>query len=84
VYSAGVHYRDKETVSWRLSLSGLAVAYNHNVSRYQGPYPTLLKLVLASHTLTVEYDDGTISVVVHNSDGFEVCDTVASCLWYIV
>jgi len=70
--SGGVHYRDKETVSWRLSLSGLAVAYNETVSRYRGPYPVLLKLDSRSHTVTVEYDDGRTSLVVRTTEGFEV------------
>ena len=72
LFSGGVHYRDKETVSWRLSLSGLAVAYNQTVSRYQGPCPTMSILDLKLHTLTVKYDDGTTSVTVHTTDGFEV------------
>jgi len=71
-HSGGVHYRDKETVSRRLSLSGLAVAYNQTVSRYDGPYPTLLRLDLTSHILTVEYDSGRTSLTVRTSDGFEV------------
>jgi len=70
--SGRVHYRDKETVSWRLSLSGLAIAYNQTVSRYQGPYPTMLTLDLMSHTLTVLYDDGSTAITVHTTDGFEV------------
>ena len=72
----GVHYRDKETVSWRLSLSGLAVAYNQNVSRYRGPYPTMSILDLALHVMTVEYDDGAAALTVHTTDGFEVSDKV--------
>jgi len=71
-----VHYRDKDTVSRRLSLSGLAVAYGQDVSRYQGPYPKLIKLDLTSHTVTVEYDDGKTTIVVRTTDGFEVCNTL--------
>jgi len=70
--SGGVHYRDKETVSWRLSLSGLAVAYNETVARYRGPYPALLKLDSTSHVLTVEYDNGGTSLDVRTTEGFEV------------
>ena len=70
--SGGVHYRDKETVSWRLSLSGLAVAYNQSVSSYQGPYPSMLITDLVLHSLTVEYDSTAITVLA--TDGFEVCD----------
>jgi len=71
-----VHYRDKETVSWRLSLSGLAVAYNQSVSRYQGPYPKLVETDLTSHKVAVVYDDGKTSIIVKTTDGFEVCDTL--------
>jgi len=70
--SGGVHYRDKETVSRRLSLSGLAVAYNQTVSKYQGPYPTQLQLETTSRVLTVMYDDGKTSLTVQSRDGFEV------------
>jgi len=76
--SGGVHYRDKETVSWRLSLSGLAVAYNQTVSRYQGPYPTMLTLDLMSRTLTLLYDDGSTAITVRTTDGFEVVDKLTT------
>jgi len=72
--SGGVHYRDKETVSRRLALSGMAIAYGQNVSRYQGPYPTLTEVDLASRTLTVDYDDGTTAIVLRSRDGFEASD----------
>ena len=83
--SGSIHYRDKETVSWRLSLSGLAVAYNETVSRYQGPYPKLVETDLTSHTVAVVYDDGKTSIIVHTTDGFEVCDilhlqTACACI----
>ena len=72
LHRGGIHYRDKDTVSWRLSLSGLAIAYNQTVSRYQGPYPTLLIIDLALHVLTVEYDNGAAAIIVPTTDGFEV------------
>lgn len=75
----GVHYRDKETVSWRLSLSGLAVAYNQTVSRSQGPYPTMLILDLLMHTFTVEYADGSTAITVRSTHGFEVCCNKSGC-----
>jgi len=80
--SGGVHYRDKETASWRLSLSGLAIAYNQTGSRYQGPYPKTLKLDQYSHTMTLDYDDGTTSIVVRSRDGFEVYDNLQMVYWY--
>jgi len=77
--SSGPHYRDKQTVSWRLSLSGLAVAYNQTVSRYLGPYPTLLELSFTSHMITVWYDNGAASIDVRATGGFEVGVSLANC-----
>ena len=65
-------------------MSGLAVAYNRNLTKYQGPYPTLLKIDLVSHTVTAAYDDGKTLITVRTTDGFEVHVHAAFQTVYII
>jgi sialate O-acetylesterase len=75
-----VHYRDKETVSRRLSLAGLAVAYHIEVLRYQGPWLTMVVVDVLKHILSLQFDFNKYPVVIRNIAGFEVCCKVkASC-----
>ena len=65
-----VHYQDKETVGTRLSLSGLAQAYQIS-TKYKGPMPTSIS-VSQSGTMTITYDNGNTPINVRNTWGFEV------------
>ncbi|XP_053385151.1 uncharacterized protein LOC128550329 [Mercenaria mercenaria] len=69
-----IHPRDKQDVAYRLVLSGLAVAYKHNVC-YQGPYPVKVSVTLSDQSynytqVDVEY---TMNLEQRWLDGFEIC-----------
>lgn len=72
--SGPVHTRHKLEVGYRLSLSGLAVAYNYNLL-YQGPFP-FKALVVNDTTLIVDYGD-MWTLDVRSTEGFELLCTSA-------
>ncbi len=65
-----VHPRTKHDVGYRLSRSGLAVAYGQKVE-FQGPIVSNVSYINGSNTVTITYRAVT-AIEVRNSLGFEV------------
>ncbi len=65
-----IHPRTKPDVGYRLSRSGLAVAYGQNVE-YLGPIVSNVVVASDSSTIDVSYSNVT-SIEFRNSGGFEV------------
>jgi len=72
-----VHFRDKTTAAWRLSLSGLAVAYNYVDVKYQGPWVT--QVTAGAKHLKLTYDHDKSIIALRNTIGFEVCCNSSGC-----
>ncbi|CAF1151004.1 unnamed protein product [Adineta ricciae] len=70
----GIHPRNKLDVGYRLSRSGLAIAYNLTNIPYQGPIIVDFSIIPHTHQIQVMYSD-KISRGVHlrNTNGFEIC-----------
>jgi len=66
----GIHPRTKLDVGYRLSRSGLAVAYNQQVE-YLGPLVQNVAYTSGAATVTLTYGSVT-SLDVRNNNGFEV------------
>jgi sialate O-acetylesterase len=61
-------------VSYRLSRSGLAVAYGQNNITYQGPIIADISVATDNHQVNVTYSSVTSpSVELRNPNGFAVC-----------
>ncbi|UJR37757.1 hypothetical protein I4U23_030450 [Adineta vaga] len=70
----GVHPRDKLDVGYRLSRSGLAVAYGYKNITYQGPIVFNISIASDSSKVNVTYShEISPSVELRNPNGFEVC-----------
>jgi sialate O-acetylesterase len=68
-----VHPRDKLDVGYRLSRSGLAVAYGYKNISYQGPIIANISIALDSSKVNVTYSDTVSpSIELRNPNGFEV------------
>ncbi|UJR14163.1 hypothetical protein I4U23_001158 [Adineta vaga] len=67
----GIHPRTKHDVGYRLSRSGLAVAYNQPVE-YQGPIVSNVVYTTGSRTVNITYT-GVQNIELRNPNGFEVC-----------
>ncbi len=65
-----IHPRTKPDVGYRLSRSGLAVAYGQNVE-YLGPIVSNVVVASDSSTIDVTYSNVT-AIEFRNSGGFEV------------
>jgi hypothetical protein len=65
-----VHPRTKHDVGYRLSRSGLAVAYGQKLE-FQGPIVSNVSYINGSNTVTFTYIAVT-SIELRNSEGFEV------------
>lgn len=68
-----IHPRDKQDVASRLVLSALAVAYNRNPGKFQGPMISAFYIDIGYFTLGLEFDNGTSALDVRATDGFEIC-----------
>jgi sialate O-acetylesterase len=70
----GVHPRNKLDVGYRLSRSGLAVAYGYNNISYQGPIIVDIAITPDSSKVNVTYS-ATVSpgIELRSPNGFEVC-----------
>ena len=69
-----VHPRDKLDVGYRLSRSGLAVAYGYKNVTYQGPIIADISIAADSSKINITYSNAASpSIELRNSDGFEVC-----------
>ncbi|CAF1153132.1 unnamed protein product [Adineta ricciae] len=70
----GVHPRDKLDVGYRLSRSGLAVAYGYKNITFQGPIVESLTVASDSSKVNVTYSrQVSPSVELRDPNGFEVC-----------
>ncbi|CAF4083979.1 unnamed protein product [Rotaria sp. Silwood2] len=70
----GIHPRNKLDVGYRLSRSGLAVAYGYQNITYQGPIIANISIALDSSKVNVTYTNATSSSVeLRNPNGFEIC-----------
>jgi len=72
-----IHPRDKLDVGYRLSQSGLAVAYGFNNITYQGPVISNIVVSQDSSQMNVTYSL-VKSIELRNPAGFEVCCQGAS------
>ncbi|CAF1432135.1 unnamed protein product [Rotaria sordida] len=73
----GIHPRTKHDVGYRLSRSGLAVAYNQEVE-YQGPIVSSVSYSSGSETINITYT-GVQNIDLRNPNGFEVCCQGSKC-----
>lgn len=71
-----VHPRYKHDVGYRLSRSGLAVAYGQQVE-FQGPIVENIAYSTGSSTLNITYT-AVSDIEIRNSNGFEVSLSVLS------
>ena len=70
------HPRDKLDVGYRLSRSGLAVAYGYENVTYLGPIISDFSIASDSSKVNVTYSDtASPTIELRNSDGFEVSFT---------
>jgi len=68
------HPRDKLDVGYRLSRSGLAVAYGQTNITFLGPIIADISIATDSHQVNITYSNVTSpSVELRNPNGFEVC-----------
>jgi sialate O-acetylesterase len=69
-----IHPRDKLDVGYRLSQSGLAVAYGFKNVTYQGPIIARISVSSDSSRVNVTYsNEVSKSIELRNPAGFEVC-----------
>lgn len=74
-----IHPRNKWDVGYRLSRSGLAVAYGFNNVTYLGPIIANITVASDSKKINVTYsNEASPGIEVRNWNGFEVC---LSFLW---
>ncbi|CAF5002970.1 unnamed protein product [Rotaria sp. Silwood1] len=71
------HPRNKHDVAYRLSRSGLAVAYNQQVE-FQGPIVSSVSYSNGSTTVNITYM-AVQDIDLRNSNGFEVCCKGSKC-----
>jgi len=80
----GIHPRTKHDVGYRLSRSGLAVAYNQQIE-FQGPIVQTIDYSVGSQTINLTYTSVS-TIDLRNSNGFEVCCQGIQCsndsYWY--
>ncbi|CAF4542620.1 unnamed protein product [Rotaria sp. Silwood1] len=72
-----IHPRTKHDVGYRLSRSGLAVAYNQQVE-YQGPIVSSVSYSSGSKTVNITYT-AVQNIDLRNPNGFEVCCQGSRC-----
>ncbi len=72
-----IHPRYKLDVGYRLSRSGLAVAYGQQVE-FQGPIVQNITYTIGSSTVNITYT-AVSSIELRNTNGFEVCCVVNQC-----
>lgn len=78
VSSFSIHPRYKHDVGYRLSRSGLAIAYNQSVE-FQGPIVKNISYLSGGPIINITYT-GVSSIEIRNSNGFEVCCRGIRCL----
>jgi hypothetical protein len=68
-----IHPRDKLDVGYRLSRSGLAVAYGYKNINYQGPIIADISIASDSSKVNITYSTlVSTSIELRNPNGFEV------------
>ncbi len=72
-----IHPRTKHDVGYRLSRSGLAVAYNQQVE-FQGPIVSNVAYTNGSQTINITYTS-VQNIELRNPNGFEVCCQGLKC-----
>ncbi len=76
-----IHPRDKLDVGYRISRSGLAVAYGFNNITYQGPIIVNISVASDSSKVNVTYSNmASPTIELRNSSGFEACFDFSFCL----
>jgi sialate O-acetylesterase len=68
----GVHPRYKHDVGYRLSRSGLAIAYDQKIE-FQGPIVQTVAYSTGGQTINITYT-GVSNIELRNPNGFEVGD----------
>jgi sialate O-acetylesterase len=69
-----VHPRNKLDVGYRLSRSGLAVAYGYKNISYQGPIISDISIASDSSKMNITYSNAASpGIELRNQNGFEVC-----------
>ncbi|CAF3256528.1 unnamed protein product [Rotaria socialis] len=74
----GIHPRTKHDVGYRLSRSGLAIAYNQSVE-FQGPIVSNVDYSTGSKNVNITYT-GVKNIDLRNPNGFEVCCQSSKCI----
>jgi sialate O-acetylesterase len=77
IFSLSIHPRYKHDVGYRLSRSGLAVAYGQQVE-YQGPIVQNVSYSTGSQTMNITYT-AVSSIELRSPIGFEVCCQGSQC-----
>ena len=78
IFVFSIHPRTKQDVGYRLSRSGLAVAYGQ-VIEFQGPIISSVAYISGIQTVNITYRSVS-DIEVRNIAGFEVCCHGSSCL----
>ena len=76
IYSFSIHPRYKHDIGYRLSRSGLAVAYGQQVE-FQGPIVQDVTHSTSSHTVNITYA-AVSSIDLRTPNGFEVYNSSVS------
>ncbi len=71
IYSCSIHPRYKQDVGYRLSRSGLAIAYGQQVE-FQGPIVQNVAYASGGGTVNITYT-AVSNIDLRNPNGFEVC-----------
>ncbi|ESO84170.1 hypothetical protein LOTGIDRAFT_177595 [Lottia gigantea] len=72
-----VHPRDKQTVTSRLVLSGLSVAYGY-AKNFQGPFPSNIQVTNQKSTIVITFEKVQNKLEIQSNSGFEVCCSSSS------
>jgi len=70
-----IHPRTKLDVGYRLSRSGLAIAYGQQNINYQGPIPNEVVRDSDDRVNVTYWSTVSSSIELRNLNGFEVCST---------
>jgi len=73
-----IHPRTKLDVGYRLSRSGLAIAYGQKNINYQGPIPNEVARDSDDRINVTFWSTFSSSIELRNTNGFEVC-----CIYFI-
>jgi len=77
IYLLSIHPRTKQDVGYRLSRSGLAIAYGQQVE-FQGPIIENVAYSIGSQIVNISYR-AVADIEIRNPNGFEVCCFGSAC-----